>query len=75
MEGSGIDGLIGSSVVLSEEQKEVLVDLERSIDKHGASLGGEFFIKFSTRSPKDAVFENPNEVVQEYLVCLPAFSS
>jgi hypothetical protein len=51
----------------SEEEKIILLQIENKIDSLLAKLGGRGFVKLSTRSPKDVVFELKNEKVLNQL--------
>jgi hypothetical protein len=53
---------------LSDVEKETLKQLEVRIDEILQNMdGGAGFVKLSTRSPKDAVFERSHPVVERYL--------
>jgi len=59
--------LKNSFTTSSEEEKIIIKQIEMKIDQLMQRLGGQGFVKLSTRSPKDVVFELKNENVLKQL--------
>ena len=57
----------GSTIRLTENEKETTAKLEAQLDAAIAAFGGSAFVKLNTRSPKDAVVERAHPQVVRYI--------